>query len=210
MRRSVQLPAAVMFSLALLLATSGICLAHRDRVLPIRKDGRIAGLPAAYSPARLDIHFTTGMHGEKRIDAFRIRIGAHETSLPACVTGLLATRDPGHVQALGSTLHDPGFTTLYLNFYGPDFNRKTIFNNYVTLAFNLRSAKLAAVTRHVVGPVTVPSLVVTTDKDGRTTVRTGDPKITLDKSLSYDPVDVGALCPHVDVHRFMQRGAGSK
>lgn len=68
--------------LLVLLLFAGTALAHMDKIITVRSNGLLIGLPAEYEPACLK------WSGSK--STLRLRIGNHETVLPKCLTSRLS------------------------------------------------------------------------------------------------------------------------
>jgi hypothetical protein len=135
-------------SLTLLIASmlaTGTCLAHEDRILPVKEDGVIEGLPAEFGPGALRIDFPPKARpGEASIKSVVLELGSNRTTLPLCVTGMLQTRNISEVRASGSWYHEETLLPYYLNieFFDPGYSEKNWANAGFSLLFNLRTGKL--------------------------------------------------------------------
>jgi hypothetical protein len=123
--------------LALMLGVSALCQAHEDKPLQLAADGAITGLPAAYSPARLQMVFSP-VGDERRLTALRLQIGAKQVRLPTCLLGLIRTQAAQDARLSGSWTHDESVVPHYLNLNLADPGHPASFS----LLFNLHDARL--------------------------------------------------------------------
>jgi hypothetical protein len=71
---------------------AGPAKAHEDRILHVNADGSIPAIPAKFGNVRLVMN---GL-GTKR-PFVQLRIGAHRTTLPFCVTQMIRTASPAEI-----------------------------------------------------------------------------------------------------------------
>ncbi|NUO74783.1 MAG: hypothetical protein HOQ32_02095 [Lysobacter sp.] len=156
---------------AVLVASSSVAIAHKDRLLPIAPNGAIAVIPVEYGPAQLKVDFSPSKDHGPPIRSVVLSLGAKKTRLPACVTGLLLSRKATDIQASGSWHHDESRGPYYINilFLDPGHNSDSWTNPGYSMLFNLRTGKLMAMQVQIV-------------RDNG-------------KSLQYVPVDLAARCP---------------
>lgn len=134
------------YNCAVLLAgfvLSSVCLAHSDRSLEIKGDGKIFGLPAEYGPAALHVRFS-GAENDPPISEIVFNLGKNRTVLPVCVTGLLQTKSLEDISASASWYHEEDIIPYYLSldFYDPGYKTKDWTTPGFSMIFNLRTGRL--------------------------------------------------------------------
>ena len=157
--------------LALGLVVGGPALADKVSFLPIAGDGSIAGVPAEYGPARLQVDFSALGSNEPAVSSVTLSLGDKKTHLPSCVTGLLHSLDLKDVTATGSWYHHESGLPYYINFMfqDADQNAENPAAAGFSFLFNLRTGKLIAMVVHI-------------PRDHG-------------QSVQYVPVDMAARCP---------------
>ena len=169
----------------------GKSLAHMDRIVTIREDGTLVGIPLEYGPPALHVAFAASSP-DPRISAVALDLGKSHTRLPECITGLLTTRSLNDIKASASWYHDESIVPYYLNleFFDPGYNKSDRANPGYALLFNLRSGKLLQIEAYVRGA---------------------------EKSLQLVRVDLSARCTPAelkeivssDFERFQRRAGGT-
>ena len=119
---------------------AGPAKAHEDRILHVNADGSIPAIPAEFGKARLI------MNGLGTKWPFvQLRIGAHRTTLPFCVTQIIRTTSAAGVLVTGSWYHDEKTSLPYyldVRFFDPGYDPKRSYNTDHEFLFNLHNAKL--------------------------------------------------------------------
>jgi len=157
---------------------SGNCFAHQDRIITVKNDGSLEGLPLDYSPATLRIEFAAQNEGGAPITSVTFNLGKNQVRLPLCITGLLQSRRITEVKASASWYHDEKILPYYLkiNFFDPGYNQSRWANAGFSLLINLRTSKLMQM-----------EVIIVRD-DG--------------KSIQNIPIDVAAQCNSEELGGF--------
>jgi hypothetical protein len=138
---SQSLPARLCAAFAFLTVLAGPAQAHADRFLPVRPDGSVPDVPAQFGPVNL---IMTGLGSKNPF--IRLKIGPHQTTLPACVARLIRSENLTQVQVAGSWYHllREGGLPYYMSmtFFEPGYDRKRSFNSNLHFLFNLNDATL--------------------------------------------------------------------
>ncbi|HEY0683458.1 MAG TPA: hypothetical protein VGD45_14080 [Steroidobacter sp.] len=125
-------------ALLILLLFAGTAVAHKDRMITIGSDGSLQGLPEKYQPARLI--------WSDSVPTLNLRIGAHETVLPSCLTSIFSL-ERAELRVSASWYHDTSRLPPYI---GIDIvhsvEGQTFFNGF-SLLFNLDTGELIQVDR---------------------------------------------------------------
>jgi hypothetical protein len=119
---------------------AGPAKAHEDRILHVNADGSIPAIPAKFGKARL---IMAGLGTNRPF--VQLRIGAHRTTLPSCVTQMIRTASPADVLVTGSWYHDEKASLPYyldVQFIDPGYDPKRNYNAGHEFLFNLHNAKL--------------------------------------------------------------------
>jgi hypothetical protein len=127
-------------TLLIVASCAGPAKAHEDRILHVDADGSIPAVPAKFGKARLIMN---GL-GTKR-PFVQLRIGAHRTTLPFCVTQIIRTTSPAGILVTGSWYHDETTSLPYyldVRFFDPGYDPKRSYNAGHEFLFNLHNAKL--------------------------------------------------------------------
>jgi hypothetical protein len=114
--------------------------AHQDRILHIAADGSIRDVPAEFGKVQLTVD---GLGSVKPL--VKLRIGAHETTLPACVARTIRAVKPAQIQAYASWYHDEKPSLPYylnIRIFHPGYDPKRSYNSSHEFLFNLHNAKL--------------------------------------------------------------------
>jgi TonB family protein len=120
---------------------AGPAQAQSDRLLPVQADGSMPDVPARFGRANLTVQ---GLGSEKPL--VRLRIGAHETTLPSCIARLIRSENLTQVQAAGSWRHAlrknglPYY--LSITFSVPDADPQRMVKSKLHFLFNLNDATL--------------------------------------------------------------------
>lgn len=140
-----QLPA-----IALLLSGHHLVQAQQDHRLTLDADGNLAGLPAAYQPARLQPVFTA-LPGGPRLTALTLQLGPQQVQLPACLLELVQSSAGDQLRLRASWDHDESVLPYYLDLelLDPGFDSARPQNGGFSLLFNLRSARLVGMSVNV-------------------------------------------------------------
>ncbi|MCY0914113.1 hypothetical protein [Massilia antarctica] len=133
--------------LGALMTSSAACLAHKDRIITFSQQGMMTEIPAEFGPARLEVEFAA--RGARHpVDGVTLSLGAHVTSLPACIVALLPSRQMAQLRAKASWYHDESRTLPYylgIDFAAPGAGVARGRGTQVDMLFNLRSAKLISI-----------------------------------------------------------------
>jgi hypothetical protein len=123
--------------LVVLLATSA-AYAHRDRILRLTPNGSIPEIPAIFGRAYLTV---SGLGTDNPL--IQLKIGTHQTTLPACVARLIRTTSQKDIRLTGSWYHDESVLPYYINinFYDPDRS------SYYKILYNLHNARIIELKR---------------------------------------------------------------
>ena len=119
---------------------AGPAQAHEDRILHVTADGSIPAIPARFGKARLIMN---GLGTERPF--VQLRIGAHRTTLPFCVTQMIRTASAADMLVTGSWYHDEKTSLPYyldVRFFDPGYDPKRSYNAGHEYLFNLHNAKL--------------------------------------------------------------------
>jgi hypothetical protein len=119
---------------------AGPAKAHQDRILHVNADGSIPDVPAEFGQARLILK---GLGSKQPF--IQLRIGAHQTTLPFCVTQVIRTTSPAEIRVTGSWYHDEKTSLPYyldVQFLDPGYDPKRSYNAGHEFLFNLHNAKL--------------------------------------------------------------------
>jgi len=123
------------FALALMAVSP--CLAHKDRIFTLGKDGQVIGLPPQYSPASLHIGFSRSDPRGVSITHIELKVADNTVVVPVCVTGLLLTRSHKDVRVTGTTT--PHY--LAVEFFDPGREGADFRPGY-SLHFDLSTARM--------------------------------------------------------------------
>ncbi|MBD2458757.1 hypothetical protein H6G80_32435 [Nostoc sp. FACHB-87] len=128
--------------LGVLLATNA-AYAHRDRILTLTPNGSIPEIPATFGRAHLTV---SGLGTDQPL--IQLKIGTHQTTLPACVARLIRTTSQRDIRLTGSWYHDESILPYYINieFYDPGRN-PNLHNSSYQILYNLHNAKIIKLTR---------------------------------------------------------------
>lgn len=119
--------------------------AHQDRVIQLRADGTLEGLPNSYTPALLHINFADSPPaGEAIISSIDLTLGKNQVHLPICVTGMLLSKSTNEISLSASWYHDEETLPHYLgiHFFDPGYSKSRWANPGYALLFNLHTGKL--------------------------------------------------------------------
>jgi hypothetical protein len=123
---------------------SGTCFAHSDRVITVKDDGSLEGIPSEYGPAIMRVEFAPPNTDDAPITSITLNLGKNRVRMPICVTGLLLTRRMSEIKASASWYHDEKDIPHYLNveFFDPGYDKSRWANPGFSLLFNLRTGRL--------------------------------------------------------------------
>ncbi|MEW6667361.1 MAG: hypothetical protein AB1512_19325 [Thermodesulfobacteriota bacterium] len=123
---------------------SGTCFAHEDRIITVKDDGSLMGIPSAYGPAILHVEFAPPELGSAPITSITLHLGNNHVRIPICVTGLLRSQNLSEIRASASWYHDEKIVPYYLHlvFYDPGYDKSRWANSGFSLTFNLHTGKL--------------------------------------------------------------------
>ena len=62
--------------------------AHADRIIPIKSDGTLVGIPPEFGPSNLAIRFAQTNSAGPSITSIALRLGKNRITLPSCITSL--------------------------------------------------------------------------------------------------------------------------
>lgn len=129
--------------LAILLLSSP-AYAHRDRILTLRDDGSIAEIPASLGPV-----FFRFEHLDENDPKIEFQVAEQRTTLPACLTRFVRSRELSDTKLTGSWYHDESNLPYYVNikFIDPGQDPQQLSLSGYNLLFNLRNAQLIKVSR---------------------------------------------------------------
>lgn len=131
---------------ALLWAAAGVSYAHKDRILRLAADGRLADVPSVFGPTVVDFRVRAGAPPR-----LKLTIGAHSYAVPECVSRLIRARDRRDIAISGSWYHTESDGLPYyiqMTFYDPGTLHDQAEGQYVRLLFNLHNAQLRDVSVH--------------------------------------------------------------
>jgi hypothetical protein len=123
------------FAVLVLMMLPSLTFAHQDRILPIRADGTLGGLPSAYGLVRVHIERTAG--NPRQIRSVVLTSKKFRISLKPCVIEKL--KDVVHIEANGSWYHTRGTLPPYvsLSFYSSQYDPKSATNAYYSITYSL-------------------------------------------------------------------------
>jgi hypothetical protein len=128
---------AIFVILALFAGPAG---AHRDRIVHVEADGSMPDIPAQFGQARLILE---GLGSDQPV--IQLKIGANQTTLPACVARMIRTTSAADIQVTGSWHHDEKATLPYyldIQFLDPGHDPKRRYSSSHQFLFNLHDARL--------------------------------------------------------------------
>ena len=128
---------------------SGNAFAHADRIILIKKDGTLYGIPAEFGPAVLLVKFASKRTSGPPVNSLTLRLGPNMVSLPSCITSLLKSQNISQIKASASWYHDEKNLPYYLviEFGDPGFEQSTEIAPYYSILFNLHTGKLMKMER---------------------------------------------------------------
>ncbi|HJW33994.1 MAG TPA: hypothetical protein VJ505_11560 [Holophagaceae bacterium] len=131
----------------LFVATNGY--AHADRIIPIKKDGTLEGIPREFGPSTLIIEFARANANGPAINSITLRLGKNRILLPSCITNLLKSRSTSQIKASASWYHNEKTIPYYLNleFGDPGFEDSPDLRSHYSMLFNLRTGMLMQMER---------------------------------------------------------------
>lgn len=155
----------------------GVCHAHQDRIVEIKADGTLVGLPAQFGPSTIHIAFTRAPTGAP-ISSVDLTLGNRRTHLPICVTGVINSARLEDIRASASWYHDEKELPYYLNveFLDPGYEAKSVYNPGYSLIFNLRTARLIEM-----------KVLILRDKGN---------------AMQFLPLDLDSMCSKSEVKKF--------
>jgi hypothetical protein len=125
-------------TLITLLLFAARAAAHQDAILTVRSDGSLEGLPKEYEPAVLT--------WSGSIPTLELRIGAHETVLPKCLTSKLLL-ERAEITVHASWYHDRSILPPYIVInIVHSMQKRGLFSGY-SLVFNLETGELIQLER---------------------------------------------------------------
>jgi len=138
------LPMKGIFTIICLVLASGNCFAHKDRIITLRDDGYLEGLPSEYNPAILRIQFAPQNTDSASVTSISLDLGTNHVNIPLCVTGLLHSKRMNEIKLSSSWYHDESLFphSLSVRFFDPGYKSNRWANNGFLLMFNLHTAKL--------------------------------------------------------------------
>jgi len=110
------------------------------RILHVNADGSMPDVPAEFGQARLILK---GLGSKQPF--IQLRIGAHQTILPVCVTQIIRTTSAADIRVTGSWYHEEKPSLPYyldVQFFDPGYDPKRSYNSGHEFLFNLHNAKL--------------------------------------------------------------------
>lgn len=117
--------------------------AHVDRVLHLRSDGSVVGVPPRFGPIDLDLRFP-----RNQPPLVTLRIGPHGIRLPNCIAKLIASRRREDIELSGSWYHEQSSLPYYLSvdFYAPGVKHERLsVYPHVNVLFSLHDARVFSV-----------------------------------------------------------------
>ena len=132
---------------------SSVCSAHQDRIIMVKEDGSLVGLPPEYGPAYLHVKFALEERSALPIaSSITLILGRNRVSFPGCVTGLFQIRSMSQIVATASWYHEEGLLPYYLKFYffDPGYDESRFYNQGYSLLFNLRTGELMEIEVNIV------------------------------------------------------------
>jgi hypothetical protein len=132
------------FTIICFVLISESCFASKDRIITLKEDGQLEGLPLEYNPAILHIQFTSQNEDSASISSISLDLGTNHIIIPICVTGLLNSKRMNEIRLSASWTHDENLFPYSLNvrFFDPGYKSNRSVNNGFMLMFNLHTAKL--------------------------------------------------------------------
>ncbi len=126
--------------------------AHADVSIKISADGTLLGLPAEYSPAKIEIIFDTSRSPKHPVVHASLSIGKSRVVIPSQILYLLNTNSNNGIIAHASWTHKSSQLPPYIviEFLDPGYNLNNFLNPGYKMTFNLRSCKLFSMGRNYV------------------------------------------------------------
>ena len=127
-----------------IILVSGTCFAHKDRIITVKEDGFLEGIPPKYGPAILQVEFAQQKADGAPITSITLNLGKKEIRIPICVTGLIQTQRMSDIKASASWYHSEEILPYYLQviFYDPGYDKLRSANPGFSMLFNLHTGRL--------------------------------------------------------------------
>ena len=124
----------------LLIMLPGAAAAHEDRILPIKPDGTLAGLPDQYGPVKVQVERSSS--DARKVQSVVLASPRFRVSLNQCVIDRL--NNVNRVEASGSWYHEHRTLPPYvsLTFYSGRYDPSGVNNQYYSVTYSLVDGRI--------------------------------------------------------------------